>query len=132
MSFETSVGTRGGRSPKGPFVRVVNKIVAPMIRRKGQFGGMNALVLTTVGRKSGQERANPLAWFPGPDGSWLIVASAPPEPVASAPPDSPGSVSWLLSSESELQLATAVISESSAQGRPIPWVQSRLALMRGS
>ncbi|MDV6305926.1 nitroreductase/quinone reductase family protein [Gordonia amicalis] len=76
MSFETSVGTRGGRSPKGPFVRVVNKIVAPMIRRKGQFGGMNALVLTTVGRKSGQERANPLAWFPGSDGSWLIVASA--------------------------------------------------------
>ncbi len=76
MSFETSAGTRGGRVPKGPFMRIVNKIVAPMIRRKGQFGGMNALVLTTVGRKSGQERATPLAWFPGPDGSWLIVASA--------------------------------------------------------
>ena len=76
MSFETSAGTRGGRVPKGPFMRIVNKAVAPMIRRKGQFGGMNALVLTTVGRKSGQERATPLAWFPGPDGSWLIVASA--------------------------------------------------------
>ncbi|MCR5976230.1 nitroreductase family deazaflavin-dependent oxidoreductase [Gordonia jinghuaiqii] len=76
MSFESPAGTRGGRVPKGPFVRFVNKIVAPMVRRKGQFGGMNALVLTTVGRKSGQERVSPLAWFPGPDGSWLIVASA--------------------------------------------------------
>jgi len=32
--------------------------------------------LTTVGRKSGQQRTNPVGWFPGPDGSWLIVASA--------------------------------------------------------
>ncbi|GAC00270.1 hypothetical protein GONAM_14_01290 [Gordonia namibiensis NBRC 108229] len=76
MSFEISSGTRGAWAPKGPFVRIVNKVLAPMIRRKGQFGGMNALVLTTVGRKSGQERQSPLAWFPGPDGSWLIVASA--------------------------------------------------------
>jgi deazaflavin-dependent oxidoreductase (nitroreductase family) len=38
--------------------------------------GMNLLVLTTIGRKSGQTRLNPLAWFPGPDGSWLVVASA--------------------------------------------------------
>ena len=46
--------------------------------RKGRakFLGFNALVLTTIGRKSGAERTNPVGWFPGPDGSWLIVASA--------------------------------------------------------
>ncbi|SDU36586.1 nitroreductase family deazaflavin-dependent oxidoreductase [Gordonia westfalica] len=76
MSFETSTGTRGGRVPKGPLMRIVNTIVTPRIRRKGQFGGSNALVLHTTGAKSGKERSNPLAWFPGPDGSWLIVASA--------------------------------------------------------
>jgi len=38
--------------------------------------GMNALVLRTVGRKTGAERTTPVGWFPGPDGGWLIVASA--------------------------------------------------------
>ena len=38
--------------------------------------GFNALILTTIGRKSGAERTNPVGWFPGKDGSWLIVASA--------------------------------------------------------
>jgi deazaflavin-dependent oxidoreductase (nitroreductase family) len=38
--------------------------------------GFNALVLTTIGRKSGVERQTPVGWFPGKDGSWLIVASA--------------------------------------------------------
>lgn len=37
---------------------------------------MNGLVLTTVGRKSGVARSTPVGWFPGEDGSWLIVASA--------------------------------------------------------
>ena len=47
------------------------------VRRKGgRVMGMNALVLHTVGAKSGAERATPLAWFPGEDGSWLIAASA--------------------------------------------------------
>jgi deazaflavin-dependent oxidoreductase (nitroreductase family) len=32
--------------------------------------------VTTVGRKTGAERTTPVGWFPGPDGSWLIVASA--------------------------------------------------------
>jgi deazaflavin-dependent oxidoreductase (nitroreductase family) len=58
-------------------VRWVNKLAAGRIRRKGgKFMGFNALILTTIGRKSGAERANPVGWFPGPDGSWLIVASA--------------------------------------------------------
>jgi deazaflavin-dependent oxidoreductase (nitroreductase family) len=58
-------------------VRWVNKLAAGRIRRKGgKFMGFNALILTTIGRKSGAERANPVGWFPGQDGSWLIVASA--------------------------------------------------------
>jgi deazaflavin-dependent oxidoreductase (nitroreductase family) len=58
-------------------VRWVNKLAAGRIRRKGgKFMGFNALILTTIGRKSGAERATPVGWFPGPDGSWLIVASA--------------------------------------------------------
>ncbi|HXZ75021.1 MAG TPA: nitroreductase/quinone reductase family protein [Streptosporangiaceae bacterium] len=51
--------------------------MARRIRRKGgKIMGFNALVLTTIGRKSGLERTNPVGWFPGKDGSWLIVASA--------------------------------------------------------
>jgi deazaflavin-dependent oxidoreductase (nitroreductase family) len=38
--------------------------------------GVNALVLTTIGAKSGAKRTNPVGWFPGQNGSWLIVASA--------------------------------------------------------
>ena len=38
--------------------------------------GFNALILTTVGAKSGAKRTNPVGWFPGHEGSWLIVASA--------------------------------------------------------
>jgi deazaflavin-dependent oxidoreductase (nitroreductase family) len=55
----------------------VNKLAAGRIRRKGgKFMGFNALILTTVGRKSGVERTNPVGWFPGKGGSWLVVASA--------------------------------------------------------
>jgi deazaflavin-dependent oxidoreductase (nitroreductase family) len=48
------------------------------ISRKGKVPGMgfDALVLTTVGRKTGEERRTPLGWFPGKDNSWLIVAAA--------------------------------------------------------
>ena len=38
--------------------------------------GFDALVLTTIGRKTGAERTTPVGRFPGKDGSWLIVASA--------------------------------------------------------
>jgi deazaflavin-dependent oxidoreductase (nitroreductase family) len=77
VSFETHAGTRGARQPAGPVVRWVNKLAAGRIRRKGgKFMGFNALILTTIGRKSGAERTNPVGWFPGRDGSWLIVASA--------------------------------------------------------
>jgi deazaflavin-dependent oxidoreductase (nitroreductase family) len=77
MSFDTRAGTRGARQPPGPMVRWVNKLAAGRIRRKGgKLMGLSALMLTTVGRKSGAERTNPVGCFPGKDGSWLIVASA--------------------------------------------------------
>jgi deazaflavin-dependent oxidoreductase (nitroreductase family) len=54
-----------------------NKLAARRIRRKGgRMMGFNALVLTTIGRKSGLERTSPVGWFPGEGGTWLIVASA--------------------------------------------------------
>ena len=76
MSFDTTAGTRGGRQPAGFAFRWGNKLMASRVRRKGKFLDFNALVLTTVGRKTGAERTTPVGWFPGPDGSWLIVASA--------------------------------------------------------
>jgi deazaflavin-dependent oxidoreductase (nitroreductase family) len=56
----------------------MNKWMMTRIRRTGKvpFMGFDALVLTTIGRKSGLERSTPVGWFPGKDGSWLIVASA--------------------------------------------------------
>jgi deazaflavin-dependent oxidoreductase (nitroreductase family) len=77
MSFEISAGTRGARQPGGPLVRWLNKMAMNRIRRRGgKFMGMNALVLTTIGAKTGATRATPVGWFPAKDGGWLIVASA--------------------------------------------------------
>jgi deazaflavin-dependent oxidoreductase (nitroreductase family) len=78
MSFDTQNGTRGGRQPKGPFLRLANQVVARRVARKGKMpgAGFDALILTTVGRQSGKERKSPLGWFPGKDNSWLIVAAA--------------------------------------------------------
>lgn len=78
MSFDTKPGTRGARQPGGRPMKWLNRLIARRIRRqsRSKFMGFNALVLTTVGRKSGAERTTPVGWFPGTDGSWLIVASA--------------------------------------------------------
>ena len=86
MSFDTRDGTRGGRQPKGSLLRWGNKFAARRISRKGKVPGLgfNGLVLTTIGRKSGEERRTPLGWFPGENGTWLIVAAAaggPKNPV---------------------------------------------------
>lgn len=79
MGFDTRAGTRGARQPRaGLMMQWVNTMAARRIRRTGTMTGLgfNALILTTVGAKSGTERTNPVGWFPGNDGSWLIVASA--------------------------------------------------------
>jgi deazaflavin-dependent oxidoreductase (nitroreductase family) len=71
MSFDTRNGTRGARQPRGPLLRIFNRLAMGRIRRKtGEL-----LILTTVGAKSGSERQSPLRWFPSGEG-WLIVASA--------------------------------------------------------
>jgi deazaflavin-dependent oxidoreductase (nitroreductase family) len=44
-------------------------------RGRGTFMGMNVLVLSTVGRRSGQPRETPVAWFAHGEDAWLIVAS---------------------------------------------------------
>ena len=77
MSFDAPKGSRGARQPSGLLYRWFNKWASWRLRRKGGIVmGFSALILTTVGRKSGVEHSNPVGWFPGPDGSWLIVASA--------------------------------------------------------
>lgn len=76
MSFTHPTGTRGARQP-GRLYRWMNRLVLRRARRtEATTMGMRLLVLTTVGRKSGEPRTTPLAWFPGPDGGWLVVASA--------------------------------------------------------
>ncbi|MEV4513826.1 nitroreductase/quinone reductase family protein [Dactylosporangium sp. NPDC049525] len=58
-------------------MRWANTLMARRIRRRGgTMMGFNTLVLLTVGRRSGVERATPVGWFPGPDGTRFIVASA--------------------------------------------------------
>ena len=72
MSFDTRNGTRGAWQPRGFLLRLANKMAARRARRATG----DVLVLTTVGRRSGAERESPLRGFPGPGGSWLVVASA--------------------------------------------------------
>lgn len=75
MSFQHNTGTRG--RPRHPgLLKVVNALLKPVIRWRGGVLGVNMLVLTTVGAKSGQTRQTPLQTFPRPDGTWLVAASA--------------------------------------------------------
>jgi deazaflavin-dependent oxidoreductase (nitroreductase family) len=77
MSFNTPQGTRGAQMPPAEQMRKMNEGVIADIRAGGSGPeGMRALVLTTIGRKSGQERSTPVAYFPQEDGSYAIVASA--------------------------------------------------------
>jgi deazaflavin-dependent oxidoreductase (nitroreductase family) len=77
MSFDTRAGTRGGRQPRaGLILRSLNRTAVSRFRRRGKMMGINGLILTTVGARSGAERTSPVGWWPGPDGSWLIVAAA--------------------------------------------------------
>ncbi|MFI5733578.1 nitroreductase family deazaflavin-dependent oxidoreductase [Kribbella sp. NPDC051587] len=71
---EKKAGTPGALSRW--FQRTVNGRAIRKIRRgRATMMGMDLLVLTTVGRRSGLTRENPVAWFAdGPD-AWLLVAS---------------------------------------------------------
>lgn len=78
MTFDTPNGSTGARQPTaGRLMRWFNRFADKRIRKRGTFfGGMDALVLTTVGRKTGTERRTPVGWFPDESDGWLIVASA--------------------------------------------------------
>jgi deazaflavin-dependent oxidoreductase (nitroreductase family) len=77
MSFDTPAGTHGGRQPRtGLMLRLINKNAASRFRRNGKMLGFKGLNLTTIGARSGEQRTSPVGWWPGPDGSWLIVAAA--------------------------------------------------------
>ena len=77
MSFDTPHGTRGARQPGGKLMAWVNRWNMNRIRGNAQkVMGMQALVLSTVGAKSGTPRHTPVAYFPDGANSWLIVASA--------------------------------------------------------
>lgn len=56
--------------------RKMNARMNAKIRRgRGTFMGMDALILNTVGRRSGQPRETPVAWFADGEDARLIVAS---------------------------------------------------------
>jgi deazaflavin-dependent oxidoreductase (nitroreductase family) len=78
MSFTSRNGTQGTRQRRnGALMRWAKRRWINRIERKGgRVMGMNVLVLTTVGKKTGMERQTPLGWFPAPAGTWFIVASA--------------------------------------------------------
>lgn len=78
MSFMMPKGSRGVRMSGGVKVLIkgLNKLMAGRIGKSGKaFGSMPALVLTTVGRKTGELRRTPLAYIPDGDGNWLIIAA---------------------------------------------------------
>ena len=65
MSFDTPAGTHGGRQPRaGLMVQWLNRTAASRFRRTGTMMGINGLILTTVGARSGAERTNPVGWWP--------------------------------------------------------------------
>ena len=79
MNFDTRAGTRGGWQPGagGPIGRWYTERIVNRIRRKGTIMGLQALVLTTVGGRSGVDRTSPvMGWLPDEEGRWLIVAAA--------------------------------------------------------
>lgn len=75
MSFTAAQGTYGARQPGG-LMRWGNRFVMRRARQGGEAMGMHLLVLTVPGRSTGEPRSTPVAWFPGEDGSWVVVASA--------------------------------------------------------
>lgn len=73
----TPNGTRGTRTTSRPLARALyglNKALYRLLRGGGM--SRHLLLLTTVGARSGQERTNPLMYFPDGDRAWLVIASA--------------------------------------------------------
>ncbi|MGH3260475.1 MAG: nitroreductase/quinone reductase family protein [Trebonia sp.] len=84
MTFEkTPRGSYGPNAPgfMAPAMKFMNNQMIRRFRRSAAHGsgktmGMDGLVLSTVGAKTGQRRQTLLGTFPDGEGAWLIVASA--------------------------------------------------------
>ena len=81
MAFEkTPRGSYGPRVPSfaKPVAKFFNNQMVKRFQRSGggKAMGVECLVLTTVGAKTGQKRQTLLGWVPDGDNAWLIVASA--------------------------------------------------------
>src|SRR5438552_2330074 len=68
-------GSRGVRFPSGRMVRGMMRMAAGVYRMTGGRSSRNALLLTTVGARSGEPRVASLRRFDDGEGRWLIVAS---------------------------------------------------------
>ncbi|WP_264159483.1 nitroreductase family deazaflavin-dependent oxidoreductase [Actinomadura rudentiformis] len=55
--------------------RMNNRLMRKMRRGRDKFMGMDVLVLHTVGRRSGQSRETPVAWFADGEDARLVVGS---------------------------------------------------------
>lgn len=78
MAFQkTPAGTRGASMPgaSSPVAKWINNQMIRRGRRKGRAMGMNVLVLTTTGAKTGQRRETLLGYVPDGDSAWLVTAS---------------------------------------------------------
>lgn len=80
-SFDTRPGTYGVRPSGGPVVDHVmgwmdRQLERPGVRRLVGRLGFRAIVLTTVGRRTGIDRSRVVIGVPDTDGGWLVVAAA--------------------------------------------------------
>jgi deazaflavin-dependent oxidoreductase (nitroreductase family) len=78
--MENAKQTKRKRSTPGAVSLWTQRTANARMNRKIRSGrgtvmGMEMLILHTVGRRSGQPRETPLAWFPGGGDDRLIVAS---------------------------------------------------------
>lgn len=77
MSFDTRAGTRGLLMEGSKFNWWMDRQMSRRsVRKVCAFIGFDVAILTTIGHRSGTERRSQVCWFPGKDGSWLIVAAA--------------------------------------------------------
>src|SRR5256885_16715550 len=76
MTFEVPpAGSRGPRFPGGPVVRGMMRVAAGLYRMTGGRSASSALLLTTIGARSGAPRVASLRRFDEGDRQWLIVGS---------------------------------------------------------
>lgn len=77
MSFDTRAGTRGLPMEGSRLNEWMDRQMARRsVRKVFALFGFDVAILSTTGHRSGTERRSQVCWFPGSDGSWLIVAAA--------------------------------------------------------